>query len=163
MSICCAVQVLEQAFFLLCQSVLVCLAWIATHETSWSTTIHGMPFGKPVCGINRCARGSGNLDLSRHSNISFVSASAVDKFGQFVAHPPRPIVRCTGLPAIAGVPDCLIFPFLPVLASGCAAACFLANASRSVSVNFLGSVILLFTSLVYSITKISLCVNGVWT
>jgi len=60
---------------------------------------------------------------------------------------------------MAGVPDRLIFPFLPGLASGWAAACFLANASRSVSVNFLGSVILLFTSLVYSITKISLCVK----
>jgi hypothetical protein len=74
-------QVLEQAFFLLGQSILVCLAWIATHETSWSTTIHGMTFGKPVCGINWCASGSGNLDLSRHSHISFVSASAVDKSG----------------------------------------------------------------------------------
>jgi hypothetical protein len=45
------------------------------------------------------------------------------------------------------------------LAFGCAAACFLANASRIASVNFLGSVILLFTSLVYSITKNSLCVK----
>ena len=60
---------------------------------------------------------------------------------------------------MAGVPDRLVLPDL-VLASGCWAACFLANASLSVSVNFLGSVILLFTSLVYSITKFSLCVNG---
>ena len=62
---------------------------------------------------------------------------------------------------MAGVPDRLVLPsllFRP-LASGCAAACFLDSASFNASVNFLGSVILLFTSLVYSITKISLCVN----
>lgn len=117
MSICCFVQVLEQAFFLGSQSVLVCLAWIATQKTLWVATVHGMTFGQSMrlFNVQRIVVCSGNFDLPRHSHISLVSSSAVDKSGQFVAHPPRPTVRCTGLPAIMGVPDRLVFALLPVL------------------------------------------------
>lgn len=105
--------------------------------------------------------GHSNFDLSSHCYVIFMPSSAVDKLGLLVAHPPRPTVRCTGLPAMAGVPDRLVLPSLPFrpLASGCAAACFRDKASFNASVNFLDSVILLFTSLVYSITKISLRVK----
>ena len=105
--------------------------------------------------------GSCNFDLSCHSHIILVASLRIDESSLFVAHPPRPTARCTGLPAIAGVPDFFTLPSLPFLplASGCAAACFLDSASFNASVNFLVSVILLFTSLVNSITKISLCVK----
>ena len=168
MSICCPVQILEQAFFLLCQSILVCLAWIATQITLWIATIHCMPFGQSMrlfdVRSGHCARqmcSLGNFDLPGHSHIIFVTALWIDKFCLVVAHPPRPTARCTGLPAITGVPDFLDLPSLPFwpLASGCAAACFLDSASFNASVNFLGSVILLFTSLAYSITENALCVN----
>lgn len=168
MSICCLVQVLEQAFFLLGQFVFVCLTWVATQVTSRIATVHGMMLDQPVrlsyAGPRHSARqvcGLGNFYLSSHSHVVFVTALGVDESGLFVAHPPRPTARCTGLPPITGVPDRLAFPFLPALAlaSGCAAACFRDKASFNASVNFLDSVILLFTSLACSITKFSLCVN----
>ena len=127
-----------------------------------------MTFGQPMRLSNVHARnssgqvrGSCNFDLSGHCNIILVSSLGIDESGLFVAHPPRPTVRCTGLPAMAGVPDFFTLPSLPFLplASGCAAACFLDSASFNASVNFLVSVILLFTSLVNSITKKPLCVK----
>ena len=100
----------------------MCFSWIATDKTSGITTVHGMMFGESVWlfyyGTGYCAwpmRLFGNFELSRHSHIVFVSASTVDESGLFVAHPPRPTARCTGLPAITGVPDCLVLPPLPVL------------------------------------------------
>ena len=146
----------------------MCFSWVSTDKTLGVATVHGMMFGKPVWLFNyrtgycsRPVRLFGDFELPGHSHVIFVSASAVDETSLFVAHPPRPTARCTGLPATAGVPDRLVLPLLPglVLASGWAAACFLDSASFNASVNFLGSVILLFTSLAYSITKISLCVN----
>ena len=115
-------QVLEQTFFLLGQFVFVCLAWITANKTLRITTVHGMMFGESVWlfyyGTGYCAwpmRLFGNFELSRYSHIVFVSAPAVDESGLFVAHPPRPTARCTGLPAITGVPDRLALPSLPVL------------------------------------------------
>ena len=151
---------------------MLCPAGITANKTLRIAAVHGMMFGQSMrlfyYGTGYCARPMclfGNFELSRYSHIVFVSASTVDESGLVVAHPPRPTARCTGLPAITGVPDCLVLPPLPVLvlALGCAAACFRDNASFNASVNFLGSdgsVILLFTSLAHSITKISLCVNG---
>lgn len=106
--------------------------------------------------------GHSNFDLSSHCHVILVTPPAVDEFGLFVAHPPRPVVRCTGLPPTANGQGCLaLLPLLGLnLASRCVAACFLASFKTSAYfLGSVGSVILLFTSLVYSITKISLCVK----
>ena len=100
----------------------MCFSWVATEKTSRITTVHGMMFGESVrlfyygTGYRtRPMRLFGNFQLAGYSHVIFVSASAVDISGLFVAHPPRPTARCTGLPATTGVPDRLTLPPLPVL------------------------------------------------
>jgi hypothetical protein len=81
MSVSLLFQVLEQALFLLGQSIFVCLAGVATQKTLGVATVQGMMLGILVWFTHGHTGCSGNLDLSGHCYISLVPSPAVDKSG----------------------------------------------------------------------------------
>lgn len=125
------------------------LAWIATQKAPRIAAVHGMVFGQPVRLTNALivigAMTSSNLYLPSNGNICFVSTMRVFVFGKFVGHYPPLLaaLRCGGPFGAVPAPGFLEL-LLRCLASGCPAACFLANASRSVDDKDLFSLIQLF-------------------
>ena len=127
----------------------MCLAWVTTQITPGIATVHGMMFGQSMSLTNALivvsAMTSGNLYLTGNGNIGFVSTMRVFVFGKFIGHYPPLLaaLRCGGPFGAVPAPGFLEL-LLRCLASGCAAACFLANASLSVDDKDLFSLIQLF-------------------